>query len=87
MMPPAANDARAEQAATIEGLIHERATSAEIGRLLDDLRAYEDGLPEDSDDRALIRVARRDYEKHVRVPIELQAEIARAEGLAFPAWA
>ncbi len=87
MMPPAANDARAEQAATIHGLIHERATSPEIGRLLEDLRDYEEGLPEDSDDRALIRVARRDYEKKVRVPVELASEMARADGLAFPAWA
>ena len=37
MMPPKGSDARAEASATLSGIVHERFTSDEIGRLLDQL--------------------------------------------------
>lgn len=86
MMAPRGAAVRAEQLATVNKLAHEKFTAAEIGRLLDALAPYEAGLPFDSDEASLIRVTRRDYLKAVKVPTALRAEMARAAGLARPAW-
>ena len=40
----------------------------------------------DSFEASVIRVARRDYEKAVRVPAELRAEMTRAGSLGYQAW-
>jgi carboxypeptidase Taq len=86
MMPPAGTGHRAEQAATVQRLAHERFTDPEVGRLLDELRPLEESLDPDSDDAALIRLARRDYEKAQRVPAALQAKMAHAAAEALPVW-
>ncbi len=74
-MPPGGAEARARQMATLGKISHEKATDQEVGKLLDDLRPYEQSLPDDADDAALIRVARRSYEQLVRVPGDLIAEL------------
>ena len=86
MMPPVGSEHRADHLATLRLLSHELLTDAEIGRLLDELGPLEESLPFDSDDSALIRVTRRHYEKAVRVPAELRAEMARAAAQARPVW-
>jgi carboxypeptidase Taq len=86
MMPPRGAAARIEQVASLERARHERFGSDEIGRLLEQVRPYEASLPPESDDAALIRVARRDYKKAVRVPAGLQAQITRAAALSEHAW-
>ena len=86
MMPPGGAGVRAEQLATVERIAHELLTGDETGRLLDRLEANGDGLDPDSDDAALLRIVRRDYEKARRVPAELQAEMTRAASLAMPVW-
>lgn len=89
MMPARANDIRAEQLGTLSGIVHERFTDDAIGRLVGELEGEEERLraadPE-SDDAALIRVTRRDWEKARRVPGELAVEIARAGALGHQAW-
>src|SRR5262249_5888189 len=65
--------ARGRQTAILGRLAHERFTDPAVGRLLDGLVAYAEGLPEDSEDGALIRVARREYDKAARVPAEFVA--------------
>jgi carboxypeptidase Taq len=86
ILPPAGATIRAEQQATIDRTAHELFTSPETGRLLDELRSYEDSLDPDSDDASLIRVAREDYEKAVRVPVDLRSEMVRAATEGFQAW-
>jgi carboxypeptidase Taq len=86
MMPPAGTGHRAEQMATVQRLAHELFTDAEVGRMLDELRPLEESLDRESDDAALIRVARRDYEKAVRVPSSLRAKMAHAAAEARPVW-
>jgi carboxypeptidase Taq len=86
MMPRAGAETRAEHMATLRRFAHELLTSDETGRLLDELRPLEESLDPESHDAALIRVARRDYEKAVRVPTELRAEMARAAAQAQPIW-
>src|SRR6185295_7337521 len=86
MMPAKGARVRAEQLATIGQVAHEKFVASEIGRLLDDLQAYGEGLPYDSDEASLIRVTRRDWDKARRVPAELRAEMARTASLASEAW-
>jgi carboxypeptidase Taq len=85
-MPARGGRVRAEQLATLGQVAHEKFTSAEVGRLLDELRPYEASLPFDSDEASLIRVSRRDWDKARRVPSELRAQMARTASLANAAW-
>ena len=70
MMPPAGSDHRADHLATLRRIAHELLIADETGRLLHELRSLEESLERASDDAALIRVARREYEKAVRVPTD-----------------
>jgi carboxypeptidase Taq len=86
MMPPGGSDARAEAIATVTRLAQERFVTKDIGRLLEDLRGFEESSDYDSFEASLIRVTRRDYEKATRVPPELVGEMNRASALALAAW-
>ena len=86
MMPRTGAETRAEHLATLGRFAHELLIDDDTGRLLDELSPRESSLDPDSDDAALIRVARRDYEKAARVPTELRAEMARAAAQAQPVW-
>ena len=86
MMPAAGAAHRADHMATLRRLSHELLSADETGRLLEELRPLEETLDADSDDAALIRLTRRDYEKAVRVPADLRAEMARAAAEARPVW-
>jgi carboxypeptidase Taq len=86
MMPAAGAGHRADHMATLRRLAHELLIADETGRLLEELRPVADSLEPDSDDGALLRLVRRDYEKAVRVPADLRAEMARASAEARPVW-
>jgi carboxypeptidase Taq len=86
MMPPKGAEVRAEQIATLERVYHERLTSPDIGRRLEELRPYEETLDPQSDEASLLRITRYDYEKAARVPAGLRAQIARAASLAEHVW-
>jgi carboxypeptidase Taq len=86
MMPPEGWRHRGDHLATLRGIQHETLIAEETGRLLEELRGLEGSLDPDSDDAALIRVARRDYEKSVRVPTELRTEMTRAAAEARTIW-
>jgi carboxypeptidase Taq len=85
-MPPSGHPSRAAQLATMESVIHDREVDDRIGELLDELEPYAASLPHDSDDAALIRVTRRDWEKARRVPTELSAELAGTAVQSYEAW-
>jgi len=86
-MPPGGVAARARQMATLSRLAHEKFIDPAIGRLLDDLRLYAGGLPYDSDDASLIRVARRQYERAVCVPPAFVAEWTDHSAKSYQVWA
>jgi carboxypeptidase Taq len=86
MMPPAAAPARGEHAATLARVTHARQTDPALGALLDALEPWAADQDLDSDDARLIWWARRDFEKAVRVPEDLAAEITRARALGQQAW-
>ncbi len=86
-MPPGGAAARGRQMATLGRLAHEKFTDPAIGKLLDELRPYEESLPYDSDDASLIRVTRRAYEKAIKVPPTLLAEVYAHSAAAYQTWA
>jgi carboxypeptidase Taq len=86
-MPKGGAAARARQLATLDRLSHEKFTDPAVGRLLDDLRPYEESLPYDHDDASLIRVARRLYEREVRVPADFIAAMGAHTSETYQVWA
>jgi carboxypeptidase Taq len=85
-MPPGGAAARGRQSALVGRLAHEKSIDPEIGHLLDALRPYEESQPYDSDDASLIRVARRDYERAIKVPPQFVAEIYEHISRIYNAW-
>ncbi len=85
-MPPGGAPARGRQMALLSRLAHERFIDPAVGRLLDDLQSYGEGLDFDNDDAGLIRKARRDYERSIRVPPQLLAELNEHGALSYQAW-
>jgi carboxypeptidase Taq len=81
-MPEGGVPGRAEQIVTLSRLAHEMLVSDETGKLL---RDAEDPAP-GSEDSALLRLARRDYERATKLPARLVAELARTSALAQSAW-
>src|SRR5574340_289319 len=75
-MPAGGSEARGQQLATLGKIAHQKSTSDEVGKLLDDLKQEFAGADPNSDEAALIRAAARDYDKAVRVPSEFVAEQA-----------
>jgi len=86
MMPAAGAEARAEHLATLRRLQHGLLVDPEMGRLLDECAPLAESLGYDSDAAALIRLCRREYDKAVRVPADLRAEMARAAARARTVW-
>lgn len=86
MMPPEGAAARADQTSTVDRIHHEKLVDPEVGRLLDALEPWAADEDPDSDDVRLIRWARRDHEKAVRVPPELAADISHAGTIGQQTW-
>ncbi|HEY5984385.1 MAG TPA: carboxypeptidase M32 [Anaerolineales bacterium] len=85
-MPAGGSESRGQQLATIGKIAHQKATSPQVGELLQALKEEFRGVSLDGDDAALVRVAARDYDKAVRVPAEFVAEQAVVTTKAFEAW-
>src|SRR5579871_6040341 len=85
-MPPAGAPARGRQTATLSRLAHEKSIDPALGRLLDALAPYAEQLPHESDDASLIRVARRDFEKAVRVPGDFVERSSALSSASYVAW-
>lgn len=86
MMPAAGAHHRAAHLGLITRLAHEALIDPEVGRLLDRLESHERSLDPLSDDAGLLRLARRERSKAIRVPSTLRSEIARAGSAGEAAW-
>lgn len=84
MMPPEGGPGRAHQLATLERLAHDLASADEIGAWLDELEPIAGELSDV--DRDLVRIARRDWERTRRVPVDLAAAVARAAAEGQDVW-
>jgi carboxypeptidase Taq len=86
-MPNGGAAARARSMATLARLSQEKFIDPVVGKLLDELQPYAESLPYDSDDAALIRVTRREYERATKVPPEFIGEFEEHGALSYQAWA
>jgi carboxypeptidase Taq len=85
-MPPQGSEARAEQIATLSKIAHEKFTSPEVGKLIQELEPlFREENPE-SEDYFLFRKVKREYEKDTRISPELVARISRTTALARDKW-
>ncbi len=87
MMPEGGAPTRAAQLSTLSRFSHELFTAPVTGELLQAATAEANGIDYDSDDAALLRIERRDYDKATRIPAELVAEISQTATLAHGEWA
>lgn len=84
-LPVGGAEHRANQLGMLAGLAHQKATDAKIGELLTALEAAED-VRVDTPESALIRNARRDYDRRTKLPQRLVEEMSRVCTLAQQAW-
>jgi carboxypeptidase Taq len=82
-IPDGAHEARANQMATLKSIAHEEATADALGRLLADLS---DGERLDEKAAALVRVAKRDFDKATKLSTDLVSRLATAEALSKDVW-
>ena len=83
-MPKGGAAARGRQAALLERLAHERSVDPALGRLIDRLEPQADRLS--NDDANLVRIARRDFERAIKVPAEYVARLNAHNSAAYNAW-
>ncbi len=84
LMPGGGAKLRSEQCALLSGLIHERATSKEVGDLLEQCAGEE--IPKDSVEFANVREWKRDFDRARKLPKEHVEELSRSRSLAQQAW-
>lgn len=85
-MPPGGAEARGRQMSTLARLAHEKFVDEEVGTLLDDLAPVAAQLDADSDDRRLIEVSRREFERAVKIPSPLVAEMSSHFAASYDLW-
>src|SRR5687767_12047756 len=85
-MPPGGAEARGRQSARMARMAQEKFIDKKIGKLLDDLRSYEESLSYESDDASLIRVTRREYERALKVPPKFLGELNEHGSRAYQVW-
>ena len=86
MMPPKGVQFRVTQQETLNGIIHERFTSPRIGDLLQKLEEPSVLASLSEVDRAIVRVARHDYDRATKLPRSLVKELAAATTRGVEEW-
>jgi carboxypeptidase Taq len=85
-MPKGGAAARGRQSAAVSRLRHEKSVDPALGKLIDSLAPHAASLPPDADDAALVRVARRDFEKAIKVPANWVARASEHGSASYEAW-
>ncbi len=85
-MPKGGAGARGRQRAMLNRLAHKRAVEPVLGRLIDGLTRYGENLPYDSDDASLIRVARRNFQKNIKIPSDHVERATAHFSTSYDAW-
>lgn len=83
-LPPDSVDLRAEQRSLLAEMLHTEATRPEIGEALATLEAASAELTDDQ--KAVVRVAHRDYDFATRLPTDFVRRKAQAESEGFNGW-
>jgi carboxypeptidase Taq len=81
-LPPRGAEARGEQAAAVQGILHERLADPRLGEAIEaaarDVRSEDEG--------AALRAIRFDRDRAVRLPADLVRALAQAQSRALAAW-
>lgn len=85
-MPPGAAQTRADQTATISGMVHRLQTDEKFGHLLEELNSFVSELDYDSDDASIIRYNWREYQKLVKIPVHKMETFKAASSMAYEVW-
>lgn len=85
-MPPGGAAARGRQTAMLSKIAHEKSIDPALGKLIEALVPYGEQLPYDSDEASLIRVARRDFAKAIRVPGDYVERASAHSSASYVAW-
>jgi carboxypeptidase Taq len=85
-MPPGGGRARAEQLATLSRIIHEMFTAPRTRELLEAAERLAGQLDPDSDEAALVRMTRRDFDQATKLPSDFVAERRRAGSVSVEVW-
>jgi len=86
MLPPRGVPSRARQTAALAGVIHEKLCAQELGELIEGCASASSGEPS-AIDAAILREARRERDRAVKIPRALVTELAAAVSLAQQVWA
>ncbi len=81
-LPKKAEDARASQLSTVQGLYHDRLSSPETA----DLLANAEAVAQTGEERAMLRVFRQERDRAVKVPTRLVKELAEAQSHGLANW-
>src|SRR5688500_7983350 len=81
-MPPQGAELRAEQLALLAGMCHQKATQPRIGELLGELSEANSLGGPDSAPAAVVREARREYDRATKLPQSLVEELSRTATLS-----
>ncbi len=85
-MPKGGAEARGYMLATLASIEHQKFTSEEMGRLLEDLQPYAGQLDPDSDDARLIEFTRHEYDRATRLPEKWVADYAMVTTVSQSIW-
>jgi carboxypeptidase Taq len=85
-MPKGSAKDRAEQIALISKKIHEKITSAELKKSIEDLVKPENFSKLEKKDRIVVERLKKDVEKMSKLPTEFVEELSMVTGLAHNAW-
>ncbi len=85
-MPKGGAGHRAEQLALLTGMIHERATTPQIGDWLSEIENSDLISDPRSEAAVNVRELRRDYDRAIKLPRTLVEELARVATIAQQAW-
>lgn len=85
-MPEGGAAERAEEFGVLSKISHEMYVADETRRLLEGAEAEVAGLSSDSRQAMTLRVVRREFDKAVKLPTKLVAELSRATAMAHETW-
>jgi carboxypeptidase Taq len=85
-MPPGGAMGRAMELATLTRLAHEAFISPRTRELLEAAERIAGTLDPDSDDAALVRMMRRDFDRQAKLPPDFVADRAREASLSTEVW-
>ena len=83
-MPPKGAEARGRQLTTLASHVHKLSTASELGELIHQAENQADSLS--IEDKALLREAKKDYERETKIPPKLVEEFAKVTSEAHLVW-